>query len=107
MRATRGLWAAVGAGTSLAAAGLLALVSVSVVLAVHGWPQVSGSDGAGSVALRAQVAGTDATRSAAAAAPAPVVLPLRTGSQALGRRNAATRRGRSSRPAVAPPHAWT
>jgi hypothetical protein len=52
MRATKGIWAAVGAGTSLAAAALIALVSVSVVLAVHGWPQVSRSQN-GSVALRA------------------------------------------------------
>ena len=37
MQAKQGLWAAVGAGTALAAAGLLVLVSVSVVLAVHGW----------------------------------------------------------------------
>lgn len=42
MRATKGLWAAVGAGTSLAAAGILALLCVSFVLAVHGWPQVAG-----------------------------------------------------------------
>jgi hypothetical protein len=34
MRATKGMWAAVGAGTALAAAGLLILVATSVVLAV-------------------------------------------------------------------------
>jgi hypothetical protein len=79
MRATRGLWAAVGAGTSLAAAGLLALFSVSVVLAIRGWPQVSKADGAGSVALRAQVA-TPRANGAAAAAPSPVVLPARSAS---------------------------
>lgn len=94
MRATRGLWAAVGAGTSLAAAGLLALFSVSVVLAVRGWPQVSRADGSRSVALRAHVATPDASGSAAAAAPAPVVLPARSGATRTSRgSNSTPRRG--------------
>ena len=94
MRATRGLWAAVGAGTSLAAAGLLALFSVSVILAVRGWPQVSRADGDSSVALRAKVATPGTSGSAAAAAPSPVVLPHRgTAAKASQRRNAGRRRG--------------
>jgi hypothetical protein len=76
MRATKGLWAAVGAGTSLAAAALLVLVSVSVVLAVHGWPQVSSADDSNPVALRAAPIASGAS-SAAAQAPSPVVLASR------------------------------
>src|SRR5215212_737622 len=92
MRATNGIWAAVGAGTSLAAAALIALVSVSVVLAVHGWPQVGRSQN-GSVALRAQMAAAVATGSGAAAAPAPtVVVPV-----AARPRRAAARRGPAGR----------
>src|SRR6476619_4970683 len=73
MRATKGMWAAVGAGTALAAAGLLILVATSVVLAVHGWPQVSAAQGSPSVTLRERVAAARA----AAAAPEPVALPQR------------------------------
>jgi hypothetical protein len=68
MRATKGLWAAVGAGTSLAAAGILALFAVSVVLAVRGWPQVR-SAGSGDAVLRAEVASAPAGGAAAYSDP--------------------------------------
>ena len=54
MRATKGLWAALGAGTSLAAAALLALATMGVVLAVGGWPSGRYVSHDGSVALQAQ-----------------------------------------------------
>src|SRR5689334_5099379 len=99
MRTRRGLWAAVGAGTALAAAGLAVLVVVSVVLAVHGWPQVSSADGSARVTLRAEVAAE--RPGAAAAAPAPVVLPRRVRAitrhavtRPAARRRAATTHGR-------------
>jgi hypothetical protein len=66
MRATKGLWAAVGAGTSLAAAGVLALFSVSLVLAVRGWPQVGVAGSGDAVELRAQVASAPASATSAA-----------------------------------------
>ena len=59
MQAKQGLWAAVGAGTALAAAGLLVLVSVSVVLAVHGWPQVSKASKNFHKAMRREVTDVD------------------------------------------------
>jgi len=73
MQTRQGLLAAVGAGTALAAAGLLILVAMSVVLAVHGWPQVSRAQGSPSVTLRERVGASRA----AAAAPEPVALPQR------------------------------
>src|SRR5258705_10725877 len=99
MRATKGLWAAVGAGTSLAAAAVLALFCVSLVLAVHGWPQVSKAPGDGAVALQAQVAVTSAA-SAASQAPEPVVLAARAANpRSTSRRAAALRRRSARRPA--------
>ena len=67
MRATKGLWAALGAGTSLAAAALIALATMGVVLAVGGWPNGRYVGYDGSVALRAQRA---ASKHSAAARPA-------------------------------------
>jgi hypothetical protein len=72
MHATKGLWSALGAGTSLAAAGVLALFSVSVLLGVKGWPQVRAADG-GQVAVRAQA--LTPTAAGANTATAPAVLP--------------------------------
>jgi hypothetical protein len=68
MQVTKGLWSALGAGTSLALAGVVVLFAVSVLLAVDGWPQAGGG-GPGEVALRAAPPPT-----AAPAATAPVVL---------------------------------
>jgi hypothetical protein len=79
MRATRGLWAAVGAGTSLAAAGVLALFVLSVALAVHGWPQVGGSGDPRAVELREAALHPAASAVGTAASPggSQVVLPGR------------------------------
>src|SRR4051794_25991985 len=99
MRTTKGLWAAVVAGTSLAAAALLALFTLSVVLAVHGWPQVSKAGDDAPVALRAQIAAADGAGSAAAQAPAPVFLAT----HAAARRTAGDRRTGSHRGAVGRP----
>jgi hypothetical protein len=76
MRATKGLWAALGAGTSLAAAGVLALFSVSVVLAVRGWPQVR-TAGPDSVALRAEAASAPTGVAAGSATGAAQVVVAR------------------------------
>ena len=113
MRASKGLLAALGAGTSLAAAAVIALFSVSVLLAVHGWPQVSRADGSDSVALRAQIAATAAADgdSGAANAPAPVALPARppavrhrtAARRTLARRGPASRRPGATRPGTAAP----
>ncbi|MDX6655967.1 MAG: hypothetical protein QOH62_760 [Solirubrobacteraceae bacterium] len=74
MHATKGLWSALGAGTSLAAAGVLALFSVSVLLGVNGWPQVRAADG-GRVAVRAQALAPTAAEASTAAAPAVLPVP--------------------------------
>src|SRR5216117_1766341 len=110
MQAKQGLWAAVGAGTALAAAGLLVLVSVSVVLAVHGWPQVGKADGPSSVALRAQVAAAARTDSDATAPALPVALPVDHAAtrrapvqRGAARRLPAKRRPSTSRPGASVP----
>jgi hypothetical protein len=101
MRATRGLWAAVGAGTSLAAAGVLALFVLSVALAVHGWPQVGGSGDPRAVELRAAALRSADEVSGAAAAPgrSQVVLAARVTRtpRAVARRRAASGRRVPSR----------
>ena len=56
MRATKGIWAALGAGTSLAAAGLITLATLGAVLAVGGWPAGREVARDGSVMLRARPA---------------------------------------------------
>jgi hypothetical protein len=70
MRVTKGLWAALGAGTSLAAAALLALATMGVVLAVGGWPSGRYVSHDGSVALQAQRAAATQRPATTAAKPA-------------------------------------
>ena len=97
MRATKGLWAALGAGTSLAAAALLALATLGVVLAVGGWPSGRYVSHDGSVALQAQRA---AAHAAATQRPATAAAtPARAASRRAPARRAAAQR---SRPGSAP-----
>jgi len=60
MQATKGILAALGAATSLLAAGALALFTVSLIVAFQGWPDVSGAPAHG-----VQVALHDPLRDAA------------------------------------------
>lgn len=73
MRATKGLWAALGAGVSLAAAALIVLATMSVVLAVGGWPKGHTAPREGAVALQAvrvaHAAGPAVGQGAGATAP--------------------------------------
>jgi hypothetical protein len=102
MQATKGLWSALGAGTSLAAAGVLALFSVSVLLGVHGWPQVRAADG-GRVAVRAQALAPAGAAPTTASAPAvlPVAAAPRT-RRAAGNRTRTGRRSGQANPGLRP-----
>lgn len=80
-----------GAGVALAAAALIALATLSVVLAVGGWPKGHFVQREGSVALQAQRAAEDAAASAGATPPALV----------------ATRKPRAARGASRPGHVRT
>jgi hypothetical protein len=85
MRATKGLWAALGAGVSLAAAGLIALAILGVVLAVGGWPNGHYVARDGSATLQAQ-------RVAAPVAVAPVAAAPRARLTARPARHASVHR---------------
>jgi D-tyrosyl-tRNA(Tyr) deacylase len=79
MRVTKGLWAAMGAGVSLAAAALIALATMSVVLAVGGWPNGHYVAREGSVALQAQRSVAHSTAASTPAATSTATPPARRG----------------------------
>lgn len=71
MRATRGLFASLGAGLSLILAGTAALTFVSALIAFDGWPGVSTERTADERAIVAEVA----AQRTPVAAPARITLP--------------------------------
>jgi hypothetical protein len=101
VRATKGLWAAMGAGVALAAAALVALATMSVVLAVGGWPKGHFVQ-RGAVSLQAQRATAHTvvhTLSAGSTSSAATTHPRHSGHRAPARhvvRHKATRRPVSS-----------
>jgi hypothetical protein len=89
MRATKGLWAALGAGVSLAAAGLIALAMMGVVLAVGGWPKGHYVTRDGSATLQAQRA---AARAVLSDSSTPASVPAHSAHRARSARRATAHR---------------
>jgi hypothetical protein len=91
MRVTRAFLAGIGASTAMVAAGTLALLALSAVIAFRGWPAAGGSAGPSPQLMlsAAPVAG----HAAAPAQATRVVLPATsTATAALARRGSGARR---------------